>query len=573
MSLEIRMSSGTRPTPVPSRGLPRLSPGRRLAARAVLSALFLLIPVSSHGALDVELAFTLSSFSFLFWGALVMWMCAGFAMVEVGAISVRNASAICLKNVGSYSTASLAYFIVGFGIMYVAVEPGGWLGTVAVHPTLGDAETALLAGNHSGLARVAATGHASASERFFQVVFVASACGIISGTLAERVKLLPFFIFVAVFATVIYPVAGCWTWGGGWLANLGFKDFAGSTVVHSAGGWAALAGAIIVGARAGKFREDGTIKPTPPNSIPTVALGVFIIWFGFIGFNAGSWLSLGSAGDVVGISTVIVNTNLAAAAAVITATFVSRWVFRRTDLLDSLNGAIAGLVAIAAGPEIHSHGMAVFIGATGAIFCLVAKKTLESLKIDDEVGAVSAHMGAGIWGTLAASIAAGGSLLVQVLGVVAVGAFVFPVSILVWKLLDSVLGVRISPDVERIGQDKAELGIEPFPEFVMAEDGGSRLPRLRKKRSRLNSPESRARNALRPRRSLNRARFLHGKAIPETCREDGEVRYRVHPPDGSGHLERHRTGQGGSRPEVRPRSGRLAGAIRADAGRNRCVCG
>ena len=316
-------------------------------------------------ALGDELAFTLSSFSFLFWGAFVMWMCAGFAMVEVGSISVRNASAICLKNICGYSTACLAYFLVGFSIMYVAVEPGGWLGTVAVHQMLGDAEIALLEGNHSGLAGVTAAGHASASERFFQVVFTASACGIISGTLAERVKLLPFFIFVAVFSTVIYPVAGSWTWGGGWLANLGFKDFAGSTVVHSAGGWAALAGAIIVGARAGKFRTDGTIMPTPPNSIPTVTLGVFIIWFGFIGFNAGSWLSLGSADDVVGISKVIVNTNLAAAAAVITATAVSRWVFHRTDLLDSLNGAIAGLVAIAAGPEIHSHGMAVFVGATG----------------------------------------------------------------------------------------------------------------------------------------------------------------------------------------------------------------
>ena len=468
------------PVPVTSPVGLRLSPGRRLADRAVLSSLFLLIPVSAQAALDEELAFSLSSLSFLFWGAFVMWMCAGFAMVEVGSISVRNASAICLKNIGGYSTACLAYFVVGFGIMYVAVEPGGWLGTVAVHRVLGDAEIALLAGNPSGLAGVTATGHASASERFFQVVFTASACGIISGTLAERVKLLPFFVFIAVFSTVIYPVAGCWTWGGGWLETLGFKDFAGSTVVHSAGGWAALAGAIIVGARTGKFRKDGTIKPTPPNSIPTVTLGVFIIWFGFIGFNAGSWLSLGSVDDVVGISTVVVNTNLAAAAAVITATIVSRWVFRRTDLLDSLNGAIAGLVAIAAGPEIHSHGTALFVGATGAIFCLVAKKTLEGLKIDDEVGAVSAHMGAGIWGTLAVSIAAGGSLVVQVLGVVAVGAFVFVASILVWKILDLVLGVRISREVEQVGQDKAALGIETFPEFVMAEDGASRLARFRK---------------------------------------------------------------------------------------------
>ncbi len=480
MSFEIRMLSGPRPVPAAGREIPRASPGRRLATLSALSSLLLLIPVSAYGALEDELAFTLGSFSFLFWGALVMWMCAGFAMVEAGSVSTRNASAICLKNLGSFSIASLAYFLVGFSIMYVAVEPGGWFGTVALHQVSSDAEIALLAGDSSGLAGVTDQGHASASAWFFQVVFVASACGIISGTLAERVKLLPFFVFVTLFSAVIYSFVGCWTWGGGWLADLGFRDFAGSTVVHSAGGWAALAGAIVVGARTGKFRKGGPIKPTPPNSVPTVVLGVFIIWFGFIGFNAGSWLSLGSASDVAGISTVVVNTNLSATAAVVTATFFSRWVLRRRDLLDSLNGAIAGLVAIAAGPEIHSHGMAIFVGATGAVVCLAAKKTLESMKIDDEVGAVSAHMGAGIWGTLAASFAAGGSLYVQALGVIAVGAFVFSVSILAWKILDLVLGVRISPEVEREGQDKAALGIEPFPEFVMAEAGDSQLARLRK---------------------------------------------------------------------------------------------
>ena len=480
MSVEIRMASGLRPVLANGPEVLRPSPGRRMASLAALSSLLLLSPVYAHGALEEELAFVLGSFSFLFWGALVMWMCAGFAMVEAGSVSTRNASAICLKNLGSFSIASLAYFLVGFSIMYVAVEPGGWFGTVALHQVSNDAEIALLAGDSSRLAGVMDLGHASASAWFFQVVFVASACGITSGTLAERVKLLPFFVFVAFFSAVIYPVVGCWTWGGGWLGTLGFKDFAGSTVVHSAGGWAALAGAIVVGARTGKFHKDGTIRPSPPNSVPTVVLGVFIIWLGFIGFNAGSWLSLGSASDVVGISTVVVNTNLAAAAAIVTATFVSRWVLRRRDLLDSLNGGIAGLVAIAAGPEIHSHGAAIFIGATGAIFCLAAKKTLENLKIDDEVGAVSAHMGAGIWGTLAASFAAGGSFYVQALGVIVVGAFVFSVSILVWKILDFVLGVRISPEVEREGQDKAALGIEPFPEFVAAEAGDSQLARLQK---------------------------------------------------------------------------------------------
>ena len=463
----------------------RAADRRRRALAAVtgivfLSMLIALVPGPADAALDAELAFALSSFSFLFWGALVMWMCVGFAMVEAGSTSVANASAICIKNLVSYSIASVAYCFVGFSVMYVAVEPGGWMGTLALHQIESDVELAFLAGDASRLGRVTSSGHADASNWFFQMVFVASACGIISGTLAERVKLLPFFAFIAVFATFIYPIVGSWTWGGGWLGTLGFKDFAGSTVVHSTGGWAALAGAIIVGARTGKFGDDGSVKRTPPNNIPMATLGVFTIWLGFIGFNAGSWLSLGSASDIVGVNVVVVNTSLAAAAAVITATVVSRWVFRRTNLLDSLNGAIAGLVAIAAGPEITSHLTAILIGSSGAVVCLVAKTTLESLRIDDEVGSISAHMGAGVWGTIAVAFTTGGDLLVQLLGVAAIGAFVFPVSLLVWKSLDLVIGARVTPEVERTGQDLATLGIVTFPEFVIARGAESQSARRRR---------------------------------------------------------------------------------------------
>ena len=251
---------------------------------------------------------------------------------------------------------------------------------------------------------------------------------------------------------------------------MGFHDFAGSTVVHSTGGWAALAGVLVVGARRGKFRADGTVKRTPPNSIPEVTLGVSIIWLGFLGFNGGSQLSLDGAADAVAVSLVLANTNLAGAAGVLAAMFLSRPVLGRVDLLASLNGAIAGLVAITAGPDIVSQGWAVAIGAVGGAVCLLGMKLLERLKIDDEVGAIPAHMGAGVWGTLAACIAAGGDPLVRLTGIAAIGVAVFGASLFVWWVIDATVGARISPRVERLGQDAAELGIESFPEFRLVEE-------------------------------------------------------------------------------------------------------
>ena len=315
-------------------------------------------------------------------------------------------------------------------------------------------------------AEVMERGHAAMSEWLFQMVFLASSASIVSGTLAERVKLVPFFIFMVVLTAVIYPVVGAWTWGGGWLGAMGFKDFAGSTIVHSTGGWAALAGVLVVGARRGKFRADGTVKSTPPNNVPSVTLGVFIIWLGFLGFNGGSQLALGGAIDVLAMSNIIANTSLGGAAGVAVAFLLSRPVLGRVDLLASLNGAVAGLVAITAGPDLVDHHWAVVIGAMGGGICTLGMKILERLAIDDEVGAIPAHMGAGVWGTLATCIAAGGDPLVQITGVVAVGGFVFGASLLVWRVIDWTIGARITQGVEVLGQDAAALGIEAFPEFL-----------------------------------------------------------------------------------------------------------
>ena len=436
-----------------------------------LAVLFLcLAPLRAQAAVGEETQFVLNSFSFLIWGALVMWMCAGFTMLESGSVRTKNASVICLKNIGLYSIAGLMFYLVGYNLMYVGVEEGGWLGSLQFLYGVSEDEIALLNGQEEALSSVVANGYSTMSDWFFQMVFVATTASIVSGTLAERVKLWSFFLFIVVLTALIYPVVGAWTWGGGWLSAMGFQDFAGSTIVHSTGGWAALAGAMVVGSRKGKFREDGSVKPTPPSNVPVVTLGVFILWTGWFGFNGGSQLALGGAVDVVAISNILSNTNLAAAAGVITAIALSRPILGRVDLLAGLNGAIAGLVAITAGPDIVDHNWAIIIGAVGAAICVTGLRFLEQLKIDDVVGAVPAHLFAGIWGTLAVCIAAGGDPLVQLTGILAVGVFVFASSLLTWLVIERTLGARISLAVEELGQDVAELGIEAYPEFVVMPD-------------------------------------------------------------------------------------------------------
>ncbi len=435
--------------------------GKTLAVLGLLAC----ATTAAHAAVDEETLFVFNTFSFLIWGVLVMWMCAGFTMLESGSVRTKNASMICLKNIGLYSIAGLAYYFIGYNLMYVDVE--SVIGSFKfLYGPSGD-EIALIAGNEAAKAAVVKNGYSTMSDWFFQMVFVATTASIVSGALAERVKIWSFFLFILVLTAIIYPVVGAWTWGEGWLSAMGFKDFAGSTIVHSTGGWAALAGAIVVGPRFGKFRSDGTVKSTPPSNILIVTLGVFILWFGWFGFNGGSQLALGSALDVVAMSHVLVNTNLGAAAGVMAALLVSRPILGRIDLFAGLNGAIAGLVSITAGPDIVEHYWAVVIGAIGAVLCTAGIKFLEKIKLDDVVGAIPAHLFAGIWGTIAVCIAGGGNLGVQLIGIVAIGAFVFVTSWVLWRAIDMTLSVRVSRQVEQLGQDVGELGIDAYPEFVL----------------------------------------------------------------------------------------------------------
>ena len=444
--------------------------GRASVAAALAIATIVFWPGAAAAVQDAapDTDFVLNTFSFLIWGALVMWMCAGFTMLESGSVRSKNASVICLKNIGLYSIAGLTYFVIGYGLMYTDV--GSFIGSLNLFYGPSADEIALLDGNEAAAAAVVENGYAVTSDWFFQMVFVATTASIVSGALAERVNLWAFFAFTAVLTAVIYPIVGAWTWGGGWLAQNGFQDFAGSTIVHSTGGWAALAGALVVGPRWGKFRKDGSVKLTPPSNIPAVTLGVFILWLGWFGFNGGSVLALGGAANAVLMSNVLVNTNLAAGAGVITAILVSRPILGRTDLFAGLNGAIAGLVAITAGPDIVDGRMAIMIGAIGALLCTAGLKLLEWIRIDDVVGAVPAHLFAGVWGTLAVSIAAGGDLMWQLIGVISVGAFVFTTSWVFWTVLERTIGVRVSKEVEEMGQDAAELGIDAYPEFVLMVD-------------------------------------------------------------------------------------------------------
>ena len=439
-----------------------------LLGKTLAGFILLLVSTAANAAVEQEIQFVFNTFSFLVWGALIMWMCAGFTMLESGSVRTKNASVICLKNIGIYSIAGLMYYFIGYNLMYTDVS--GWIGSFTLLYGPSADELALLSGDEEAKAAVIENGYSVMSDWFFQMVFVATTASIISGTMAERVRLWSFFIFTIFLTGLIYPIVGAWTWGGGWLNEMGFQDFAGSTIVHSTGGWAALAGALVVGPRLGKFRPDGSVKSTPPSNVPIVTLGVFILWLGWFGFNGGSQLALGGAADAVAMSNVLVNTNLAAAAGVMAAISVSRPLLGRIDLLAGLNGAIAGLVSITAGPDIVAHHWAVAIGLVGGVICVVAIKLLETWKVDDVVGAIPAHLFAGVWGTLAVCIAAGGDIMVQLTGVLAVGAFVFLSSFALWYAIEKTIGVRVTAAVEEIGQDSAELGIESYPEFVLMPD-------------------------------------------------------------------------------------------------------
>ena len=429
-----------------------------------------LLASPAQAAVSAEAAYVFNSFSFLVCGALVMFMAAGFAMLESGLVRARNTAAICLKNIALYSIAGLMFYLIGYDLMYTGVD-GGVIGSLLLLYNPSELELALINADEKGqdaaLAALmkAEPGYSSMSDWFFQMVFVATAASIVSGALAERIKVWPFLVFVVVLTGVIYPVIGAWTWGAGWLAEMGFSDFAGSTIVHSTGGWAALAGALILGARSGKYGPNGRINPLPGANIPLATLGTFVLWLGWFGFNGGSQLALGSALDAAAMSIVFVNTNLAAAAGVVAAMALTQILYRKIDLTLTLNGAIGGLVAITAGPDLQNHLLAIVVGGIGGALVVFAVPLLDKLRIDDVVGAIPAHLVAGIWGTLAVGIFGSGDFLVQLIGVVAVGAFVMVASAVVWFAIRAVMGLRIDEEGERVGLDQVELGIEAYAEF------------------------------------------------------------------------------------------------------------
>ncbi|MGB0681362.1 MAG: ammonium transporter [Magnetovibrionaceae bacterium] len=438
------------------------------ASLGAVAAVTLTAAATPAFAVDAESAFVFNTFAFLVHGVLVMLMAAGFAMLESGLVRSKNTAAICLKNIALYSIAGIMYYLIGYNIMYVGVD-GGYIGSFALLYQPGDAELALIGAEEATEAMVAAVtdnGYSVMSDWFFQMVFVATAASIVSGTLAERIKVWPFLIFVVILTAFIYPIQAAWVWGGGWLAEMGFSDFAGSTLVHSTGGWAALAGAILLGARKGKYDSSGKVTPIPGANLPLATLGTFILWFGWFGFNGGSQLALGSALDAAAMSIVYVNTNLAAAGGVVAAIVITQVVYKKMDVTMALNGALAGLVSITAGPDLSNPLMSIIVGAVGGLLVVIFVPLLDKLKIDDVVGAIPVHLVAGIWGTLCVGIFGGGSIGTQIIGIVAIGIFVFVVSFVIWMILKVTVGIRVSEEDEYLGLDRVELGNEAYPEFT-----------------------------------------------------------------------------------------------------------
>ena len=406
--------------------------------------------MSSAGVADTtvsaEVGFIFNTFLFLVCGFLVMFMAAGFAMLESGMVTSKSVSVICAKNIGLYSIAGIMFWLVGYNLAY-GIPEGGYIGKLLPWSDGSKLET----------------GYADGSDWYFQMVFCATTVSIVSGTLAERIKLWPFFLFAAILTGIIYPIQMGWQWGGGWLAAKGFSDFAGSTLVHSTGGAAALAGAILLGPRLGRFNKKGEpapVKPFAASSIPLVTLGVFVLWLGWFGFNGGSQLAMGSFTDAVAVSKIFINTNLAACGGVLAAAVVTRLMAGKTDVLQMLNGAIGGLVAITAEPLMPTPIVAILIGAVGGMIVVWGTKLLFALQIDDVVGAIPAHLFAGIWGTLAVPMTnPAANFGTQLLGIISINVFVFIVAYIIWAIMKNTVGIRLSKEAELKGTDVTETGV------------------------------------------------------------------------------------------------------------------
>jgi Amt family ammonium transporter len=415
-----------------------------------------------------ELQYAMDTFYFLVMGALVMWMAAGFSMLEAGLVRAKNTTEILTKNVMLFAIACTAYLVVGYDIMYGG---GIFLAGIDGGDTL--VADALAASAESGFD--GGSVYSAASDFFFQVVFVATAMSIVSGAVAERMKLWAFAAFAIVMTAFIYPMEGSWTWGGNDvfgmynLGDLGFLDFAGSGIVHMAGAAAALAGVLLLGARKGKYGPNGEIHPIPGANLPMATLGTFILWMGWFGFNGGSVLKLGDIASANSVAMVFLNTNAAAAGGVIAALIVAKIMFGKADLTMILNGALAGLVAITAGPDTPSPLMATIIGAIGGIIVVFSIVFLDKLKIDDPVGAISVHGTVGLWGLLAVPLTnSDASFSGQLIGAATIFVWVFVASLIVWAILKAVMGLRVSEEEEYEGVDYVECGMEAYPEFTDA---------------------------------------------------------------------------------------------------------
>ena len=424
------------------------------AAGAMLATPALAQEMPEHGI------FILNSLLFLIGGVLVMFMACGFCMLEAGLVRAKNTTTQLTKNVALFSIAAVGYYIIGYNLMYPL---GTWSVDGILSGVIGVAAMEAVGVAADGADDLAYA--STASDYFFQLMFCAATASIVSGTVAERIKLWPFLLFTLILTALIYPFQASWKWGGGFLDEMGFLDFAGSTVVHSVGGWAALAGALVLGARTGKYR-DGRVVPMPGANLPLATLGTFILWLGWFGFNGGSQLAMGTVSDVADVSRIFANTNAAAAGGAIAALILTQVFYKKVDLTMVLNGALAGLVSITAEPLTPTLGAATLIGGVGGVIVVFAVPMLDKMKIDDVVGAIPVHLIAGIWGTLAVALTNGdASFGTQVIGIVTVGVFTFVVSWIVWTILKMAMGIRVTEEEELVGLDNAELGMEAYPEF------------------------------------------------------------------------------------------------------------
>ncbi|MAJ23052.1 MAG: ammonium transporter [Candidatus Pelagibacter sp.] len=420
--------------------------------KIILSLLLFLLTstvANAETTVSAEIQYIFNTFSFLVCGFLVMWMAAGFCMLESGLVTTKSVSTIVVKNIGKFSIVAIMFYIGGYNLAY-GIPEGGFIGSFTPWTPNDSIEQ----------------GYSGSSDWYFQMLFVAATCSIVSGAVAERIKIWPFLIFSAILGGFIYPISMGWQWGGGWLSTLGFSDFAGSTLVHACGGSAALAGVILLGARKGRFSAKGTVKTLEPfaaSSIPLTALGTFILWMGWYGFNGGSQLALGTFEDANAMSKIFMNTHLAGAAGCVTAAIITRLIGGRTDVVMMLNGALAGLVSITAEPLAPSPMLSIFIGSVGSLIMYFGTSLLNYLRLDDVVGAIPVHMFAGIWGTMIVALSnKDTSLSIQMIGILSVCTFTFALSYLTFYIIKQLIGLRISSEAEKLGTDTVEIGVRAY---------------------------------------------------------------------------------------------------------------